>query len=159
MLSFMETQTTDTSQDLPHVISDAAWRSILPFLQAYPNVSVGNPETCRRFLSAVLWITKEGATWRAPPKSYGYWNTIYRRYGHWCDAGVFEETLHDHFHEAGELSAILVDSTIVRAHSCAAGAPKKKADKTQHASDAAVATLPRNFICPSAKTGSASGGR
>ena len=143
----METQTTNTFQDLPHVISDAAWRSILPFLQAYPNVSVGNIETCRRFLSAVLWITKEGATWRARfPKAYGYWNTIYRRYGRWCDAGVFE-ALHDHFHEAGELSAILVDSTIVRAHSCAAGAPKKKADKTQHASDAVAGDSQRNSIC------------
>ena len=39
-----------------------------------------------------------------------------------CDAGVFEK-LHDHFHEAGEFSALLMDSTIVRAHSSAA--PKK----------------------------------
>ena len=140
---FMETPQTDTSPELPHVISDTAWRSILPFLRAYPNVYVGPPEDCKRFLSALLWITKEGATWRALPKVYGYWNTIYRRFGRWCDAGVFE-ALHEHFHEAGELSAILVDSTLVRAHSSAAGAPKKKADKTQRASDEAGAALPRN---------------
>lgn len=97
---------------------------MLPFLKALPNVYVGNPETCRRFLSAVVWMTKEGATWRGLPKVYGYWNSIYRRFGRWCDAGVFEK-LHQHFHAAGELSALLVDSTIVRAHSCAAGAPKK----------------------------------
>ena len=48
-----------------------------------------------------------------------------RRFGRWCDAGVFEK-LHDHFHEAGDFSALLIDSTIVRAHSSAAGAPKKK---------------------------------
>ena len=153
----METPKTDTSQELPHVISDVAWRSILPFLQAYPNVYVGAPEDCRRFLSAVLWITKEGATWRALPDVYGYWNSIYRRFGRWCDAGVFD-ALHEHFHEAGELSAILVDSTIVRAHSCAAGAPKKKADKTQRHSDAPEADSPRNSICPSAILGSPSGG-
>jgi transposase len=35
------------------------------------------------------------------------------------------EALHTHFHDAGELSAILIDSTLVRAHSCAAGARKK----------------------------------
>ena len=140
---FMETRKTDTSQELPHVISDAAWGSILPFLRAYPNVYVGSPEDCKRFLSALLWITKEGATWRAVPKVYGYWNTIYRRFGRWCDAGVFEAP-HEHFHEAGEISAILVDSTMVRAHSCAAGAPKKKADKPQRASDEAGAALRRN---------------
>ena len=139
----LATPNTDTSQELPHVISDTAWQSILPFLRAYPNIYVGSPETCKRFLSALLWITKEGASWRALPKVYGYWNTIYRRFGRWCDAGVFE-SLHEHFHEAGELSAILVDSTIVRVHSCAAGAPKKKAVKPQRVSDEAGVALPRN---------------
>ena len=138
----METLKTDTSPELPHVRSDAAWRSILPFLQTYPKVYVGNPETCKRFL-AVLWITKEGASWRALPAVYGYWNTIYRRFSRWCDAGVFE-ALHEHFHDAGEISAILVDSTIVRAHSCAAGAPKKKGDKPQRASGGAGVGLPQN---------------
>jgi len=140
---FMETSKIDTSQELPYVISDAAWRSLLPFLQSYPNVYVGNPEDCKRFLSAVLWITREGASWRALPEVYGYGNSIYRRFGRWCDAGVFE-ALHEHFHDAGEISAILVDSTMVRAHSFAAGAPKKKADKTQRVSVGAGADLPRN---------------
>ena len=153
----METQITDTSEALPQPISDAAWKSLLPFLRAFPNVYVGNPETCRRFLSAVVWMTKEGASWRALPKVYGYWNTIYRRFSRWCDAGVFE-ALHEHFHEAGELSAILVDSTIVRVHSAAAGAPKKKADKTQRLSDVPEVDSRRNFICPSAMTGSPCGG-
>ena len=121
----METQRTDTSEALPQTISDAAWNSLLPFLKGYPNVYVGNPETCRRFLSAVVWITKEGASWRALPKVYGYWNTIYRRFGRWCDVGVFK-ALDEHFHDAGEIFGLLVDSTMVRADSCAAGAPKKK---------------------------------
>ena len=126
----METEKTITaSEELPQKISDGAWKSILPFLQACRNVYVGNPDTYRRFLSTVMWIAKEGATWRFLPKVYGYWNTIYRGFGRWCDAGVFE-ALHEHFHEAGEVSAILVDSTIVRAHSCAAGAPKKR--RTSH---------------------------
>ena len=107
------------------MISDAAWQSIHPFLKTLRNVYVGKPEVCRRFLSeTIVWITKQGATWRALPKVYGYWNTIYRRFGRWSDAGVFEK-LHEHFHDAGEISALLVDSTIVRAHSSAAGARKK----------------------------------
>ena len=153
----METQTTDTSQAFPQTLSDAAWKSVLPFLKAFPNIYVGNPETCRRFLSGVVWMTKESASWRALPKVYGYWNTIYRRFSRWCDAGVFE-ALHEHFHDAGELSALLVDSTIVRAHSCAAGAPKKKEDKRRQVSGAAAAASRRNFICPSAIAGSPSGG-
>ena len=62
---FMKTQRTDTSEALPQPLSDEAWKSVLPFLKAFPNIYVGNPETCRRFLSAVVWMTKEGASWRA----------------------------------------------------------------------------------------------
>jgi len=106
------------------MISDAAWQSIHPFLKTLPNVYVGNPEDCRRFLSAIVWMAKEGVTWRALPKAYGYWNSVYRRFSRCCDAGVFEK-LHEHFHPASEVSALIVDSRVVRAHSCAAGAPKK----------------------------------
>ena len=132
MLFSMKTENIPSTADLPVEISDAAWQSLLPFLREFPNVYVGNPETYRTFLSALVWITKEGATWRALPKTYGYWNSIYRRFGRWCDAGVFEK-LHQHFHEAGEISALLVDSTIVRAHSCAAGAPKKNGGQDSEA--------------------------
>ena len=104
--------------------------SIHAFLKTLPNIYVGNPEDCRRFLSAIVWMTKEGATWRSLPKVYGYWNSIYRRFGRWCDADVFEK-LHEHFHDAGEVSAVLIDSTVVRAHTSAAGAPKKKRRSSQ----------------------------
>ena len=67
----------------------------------------------------------------------------YRRFSRWCDAGVFE-ALHEHFHDAGAISGILLDSTIVRAHASAAGAPKKKADKRHRHSDELEADLRRN---------------
>ena len=141
---FMETEkTTHTFQELPETISDGAWKSFLPFLRSHQNVYIGKPEDCRRFLSALLWLTKEGATWRAIPKVYGHWNAIYRRFGRWCDTGVFQ-ALHEHFHAPGEISTILVDSTIVRAHSSAAGAPKKREVKSNKLSDVAVVDLPRN---------------
>ena len=129
----MKSENIEETQDLPVEISDIAWKSMLPFLKALPNVYVGNPETCRRFLSVVVWMTKEGATWQGLPKvSYGYWNSVYRRFGRWCDAGVFEK-LHQHFHAAGEIFALLIDSTIVWAHTSAAGAVKKRRTKKSSA--------------------------
>ena len=146
MLSAMKTEKIGETQDLPMMLSDAAWNSILPFLKVFPNVYVGKPETCRRFLLALVWITKQGATWHALPKTYGYWNTIYRRFGRWWDAGVFEK-LHEHFHEvSGEISALLVDSMIVRAHASAAGVPKKTEAKNQRHSVGATGVLPRNSM-------------
>ena len=124
----MVKESIDNTQKLPLQITDAVWERILPFLTACPKVYVGNPENCRLFLSAILWITKEGATWRGLPAGYGNWNAIYQRFSRWCDAGVFE-SLQATFHTDVEISARLVDSTIVRAHACAAGAPQKKADK------------------------------
>ena len=139
----METQNTFASQDLPKQVSDAAWNSILPFLINCRNVYVGTPEKCGHFLSAVLWIAKEGATWRALPKVYGTWNAIYRRFSRWCDAGVFQ-ALHEHFHDAGDICGILIDSAIVRAHASAAGAAKQKVAKRDRHSDGLAADLRRN---------------
>ena len=79
----------------------------------------------------------------ALPKVYGNWNAIYRRFSRWCDAGVFQ-ALHEHFHDAGAISGILIDSTIMRAHASAAGAPKKKEDKRHKHSDELEADLRRN---------------
>lgn len=141
----MKTENRIPIADLPIEISDAAWQSILPFLKEFPNVYVGNPDTCRTFLSALVWMTKQGATWRGLPKVYGYWNSIYRRFGRWCDAGVFEK-LHEHFHDAGEISALLVDSTILRAHSSAAGAPKKTEVKAIKPSVAVMEVLRPNSM-------------
>ena len=141
----MQTEQIADTQDLPVMISDAGWQSIHPFLQTLPNVYVGVPEDCRRFLSALIWITKAGSTWRWLPKVYGYLNAIYRRLGRWCDAGVFEK-LHEHFHEAGVFSSLLIDSTIVRADAAAAGAPKKTEVSNQKHSVGVEAALPRNSM-------------
>ena len=70
--------------------------------------------------------------WRALPKAYGYWNSIYRRFGRWSDAGVFEN-LHEYFHEAGELSALLVDSTDRAGPFLCGGCPKKNGGQDSEA--------------------------
>jgi transposase len=113
---------------LPVTLSQEQWQKMLPVLRAHPNVYVGQEQACRRFLSAVLWITRSGAQWRLLPKEYGYWNAIYRRFARWSAQGVFED-LHQAFVGDADLEHLLIDSTIIRAHPCAAGARKKVAAK------------------------------
>jgi transposase len=122
-------KSNNSNNKLPLEISDAMWNRIYPILADFSNIYIGDPQNCRLFLSAVLWITKEGASWRALPKAYGYWNTIYRRFSRWCDAGVFE-TIQDTFHTDTEISTAFIDSTSVKAHACAAGAPKKRGSRS-----------------------------
>jgi transposase len=101
------------------------WRKILRFLRSCPEVYVGNQGECRRFVEAVLWMARSGAQWRLLPETYGHWNTVYKRFARWCEKGIWER-MHQHFAHDPDLESLILDSTIVRAHSCAAGAPQKR---------------------------------
>jgi transposase len=105
-------------------LSNNQWDKIREFLQEDPNVYVGNEAKCRRFVEGVLWISRSGAQWRLLPAEYGAWNSIYKRYARWCDQGVWERML-AYFGNDPDLENAMIDSTIVRAHPCAAGAQKK----------------------------------
>ena len=109
---------------LPVTLSDEQWRKILPTLRAHPKLYIGAQWSCRRFLSAVLWMSRSGAQWRLLPKEYGHWNSVYKRFSRWCEQGVWEH-LHAECADDPDLEHLLSDSTIVRAHPCAAGALKK----------------------------------
>jgi transposase len=109
-------------------LTDSEWQKILVFLQTCPNIYIGQEKECRRFLEAVLWITRSGAQWRLLPDDYGNWNTIYKRFARWSAANVFEK-LFAFASEDADLQHLLVDSTIVRAHSTASGAQKNMGHK------------------------------
>ena len=54
-----------------------------------------------------------------------------KRFARWCDKGVFTQ-MHRHFVSDPDMESLIVDSTICRAHPCAAGALKKtEAPKTK----------------------------
>jgi len=57
-------------------LTERQWLKILTFLRQCPGVYVGNETNLRRFLEAVLWITRSGAQWRLLPETFGYWNSI-----------------------------------------------------------------------------------
>lgn len=81
----------------------------------------------RLFVEAVLWILRTGSPWRDLPLELGDWHNTYTRFSRWGDKGVWQrvsEALTD-----PDLQALLIDSTIVRAHQHAAGAQKKAGRK------------------------------
>ena len=102
-------------------LDDFAWQKIFVFLRQQKDIRIGQPQDCRLFFDAVLWITRTGAQWRELPSKLGKWNSIYKRYQRWCQRGIWSRLL-EYFSTDAELENLIPDSTIIRAHPCAAGA-------------------------------------
>ena len=86
----------------------------------------GVPGRDHRLVEAVLWIARMGSPWRDRPKHFGAWHTAYRRCSRWSQQGVGARMAEALTSDA-DLEELFVDSTIVRAHQHATGAPKKRA--------------------------------
>lgn len=106
-------------------LTDEQWTKIRDFLRDDPNAYVSKDEqACRHIVEAVKWIGRSGAQWRLLPAEYGSWNSVYKRFVCWCEAGVWQRMLQP-FAADPDLENGMIDSTIVRGHPCAAGAQKK----------------------------------
>ena len=123
-------------------LTDDQWTKIRDLLRQDPNAYVGNEANCRRFVEAVKWMSRSGAQWRLLPSKYGKWNSVFKRFRRWCENGVWARML-DHFADDPDMEHGMIDSTIVRAHPCAAGAQKNTVSKP---SDAVEVGSPLKFM-------------
>ncbi len=77
----------------------------------------------RKFLEALFYFTVHSISWRALPKEFGNWNSIWKRFWRLSRSGVFEAFFQ--LLAEGSQTAHLVqffDSTTARAHVSPAGA-------------------------------------
>ena len=82
----------------------------------------------RDFLEAVLYLNRVGCPWRDLPAEFGYWHAVYMDFGAWEERGVWRRLWqHLQCESFAQARDLLMDSTTVRAHQHAAGAPKKTA--------------------------------
>lgn len=88
---------------------------------------------------------RTGAQWRELPERYGKWNSVYKRFARWNDNNIWEK-MHHHFADDPDMENIILDSTIIRAHPCAAGASKKTAAKQSRHWDAVEADSARKSM-------------
>lgn len=103
-----------------HEMTDEQWEAIKDLLPGQEGDRGATAKDNRLFVNAVLWISKTGAPWRDLPEHFGKWNSVFQRFNRWCKTGVLRaimEKLKD-----PDLGALILDSTIIRAHQHAAGA-------------------------------------
>ena len=132
-----------------HAISDEQWERIEHLLPGRPGDSGWTSRDNRLFIDAVLYIAKTGIPWRDLPTRFGNWDAAYKRFNRWCKKGTWQrvfEALQD-----PDLEWLIIDSTVIRAHPCAAGAKKKRMGPVVNPSkrlDAAAADLGPKFTLP-----------
>jgi len=112
------------------MISDRVWEQLKAAIEEAKHSRAGAPAEMsdRDFLEAVLYLNRAGCPWRDLPPELGYWHAVYMRFRRWEERGVWRRLWQrlqcESFAQARHL---LMDSTTVRAHQHAAGAPKKMA--------------------------------
>ena len=112
------------------LISDAVWSEIEPVLRELKHAA-GSPPVLsdRMFIEAVLFQARTGTPWRDLPDVFGDWNAVYQRFRRWEKRDLWKRLWERIQHGGTEhLKELFIDSTIVRAHQHAAGAPKKTVD-------------------------------
>ena len=109
-------------------LRDDQWARIEGMLPGKVGDRGRSAEDTRRFVEAVLWIARTGSPWRDLPEEFGLWNTVFRRFARWSDAGVWARVFAALAQDA-DFEEVFLDTTIVRAHQHAAGAPKKRGSR------------------------------
>jgi len=104
-------------------MTDAEWAVFAPFLIESGSRGGRPPQDHRTVMDAILWITRTGSPWRDLPTELGNWNSVFRQYRRWTEAGVWDLMLAAFTEsEVSDNTTQMVDSTIIRAHHHAAGA-------------------------------------
>jgi putative transposase len=78
----------------PSDLSDAEWAIVEPLLPPPAKDGRNEVHPRREIVNAILYVAHNGCTWRALPKDFPPWTTVYGMFARWHDKGV-TGALHD----------------------------------------------------------------
>lgn len=104
------------------LMTDDEWAIFAPFLIAPCSRGGRPPRNHRHKLDGILWLCRTGVPWRDLPTEFGKWNSVWKQFRRWCESGVWDLMLQALADSGAALDLLqMIDSTVVRAHRCAAG--------------------------------------
>ena len=86
-----------------------------------------------QFLCALLYLIENGCKWRAMPKKYENWHSIYMKFSRWSKNGTIQK-IFDEMQKMGLVNintdVLCIDSTSIKVHPDAAGARKSGGEQS-----------------------------
>jgi len=122
------------------MLDDATWARLRRAIAAAKAPAGAPPSLADRdFVEAVLYRARAGCPWRDLPARFGPWGAVYQRFRRWERTGVWLALFAALPADLAAVAELCVDSTVVRAHQHAAGAPKKRGARPRRGSGGAGA--------------------
>ena len=121
-------------------LNDTQWERLAPLLPNKPR-GVARVDD-RRVISGIIVALQSGGRWIDVPAEYGPRKTLYNRFVRWSAKGVWQQVFATLAAADGPPVAVLLDSTHIKAHRCAAGG--KGGSKPRRSALAAAGAQPRS---------------
>ena len=74
-------------------MSDEEWAFFEPFVVEKGPRRGRRPRDHRLVLDGVFWIARTGTAWRDLHSHFGTWNSVYRQFRRWTQAGIWDVML------------------------------------------------------------------
>lgn len=104
---------------------DHFWLSEAQFARLEPHLPTdtrGKPRVDdRRVISGIVHVLISGGRWKDAPAVYGPRKTLYNRFRRWAAKEIWSNIFYALAATGGPPAVLLIDSSAVRAHRCAAG--------------------------------------
>jgi transposase len=98
-------------------LSNAQWEVILPHLP----VKQRGPKRIsdRTVISGIIHVLESGCTWRACPRAYGAYMTVFNRYNRWKQRGLWQRILAE-VRKSDQFGDLSMCERLIRASACGA---------------------------------------
>ena len=108
-----------------HALSDEQWEKIKDFLPGKEGDPGRSAADNRKFINAVMWISRTGTPWRDMPPEIGSWMNVHKRFMRWSRGGIWQKIFNT-IASNEDNDWLMIDSTIVKVHQDGAWGKKSK---------------------------------